>query len=270
MIEENGHIAYRCQNCALIQVAPQPPPAQILAIYEHDAAQTASRQLIAKSRAAHALSHARHTLSLLRAYKKSGFLLEIGPGGGLFLSEAKAAGYNVAGIEPNPIQAAFIRSQFSIPCATEGLSPKSFGGRRFDVMYHCNVLSHFSDPLTVLRQMHQSLADKGILVMETGNFSDVDPQWYPLITETERFQLPDHLFFFGEQSLKILLERSGFELLRMYPYSRLLEKRLPALARPLGLGRWVERLRFFIKYRLGAWMVQKGHPQTVIVIAQKR
>lgn len=65
------------------------------------------------------------------------------------------------------------------------------------------MLSHFVDPLEAFRTIHQTLNDAGWLVFETGNFADVDARYFRLF---ERFQYPDHLFFFGAASIRELLE----------------------------------------------------------------
>jgi 2-polyprenyl-3-methyl-5-hydroxy-6-metoxy-1,4-benzoquinol methylase len=266
-IAENGFTLARCANCGLLFVSPRPRDEDILAIYEHDAAHTGMRQLIAKGRASHEVAHARHTLRLLRGHRAGGRLLEIGPGGGLFLDEARQAGYSIAGIEPNPQQAAFIDETFGIRCTTEPLGPETLKGELFDVIYHCNVLSHFPDPVQTLGLIRSRLRPGGILVMETGNYADVDRRFYRLIAATERFQLPDHLYFFGERSLRILLEQTGFALRKVYRYSRIPEKCGPSALRALRLGWTVKRAQFFLTYRMGRWFPKRGRPQTLIVVA---
>jgi hypothetical protein len=103
--------------------------------------------------------------------------------------------------------------------------------------------------------------------METGNFADVSPRFYPLIRRTERFQLPDHLFFFGERSLHLLLEQTGFTLRALHRYSRIAEKRALPLLYMARLGRLGHRLAFVMTYRLGRWLPTRGRPQTLIVVA---
>ena len=58
-IEEGGFTALRCPGCGLVHVSPAPPPQAVRQIYEHDAAQTASRQQQAKARDPAAVQHAR-------------------------------------------------------------------------------------------------------------------------------------------------------------------------------------------------------------------
>lgn len=273
---EGAHTTVRCPGCGLVHVWPRPAPEEIRAIYEHDGAQTASRQLLAKTLAPHALAHARHTLALLRQARAAtgqdgagtDRLLEIGPGGGLFLREAAAGGFVVHGAEPNPVQAAFIRSQHGLPCTAGAFGPDLLPGTLFHTVYHCNVLSHLPDPVQTFTEIRARLAPGGLHLFETGNYADVAPRFLPLIRRTERFQLPDHLCFFGRRSLSVLLERAGFRLHSLHTYSRVPEKIGPRLLSAVGLSGWARRNRHFLLYGLGAWAIKAGRPQTWIVCAQ--
>ncbi len=271
-IAESGHTAFRCVGCGLIYVTPRPEPSQVLAIYEHDASQTAARVHVAKARDPYAVARARHVLDLLRphvlAQGPACTVLEVGAGGGVLLAEAQTRGYDVSAIEPNAVLATFLRVR-GVACEEAPLSSTSFGGRPFDVIVHVNVLSHFDDPVAALRLMAERLAPGGIMVIETGNFADVDPRYHGLIAATERFQLPEHLTFFGEASLGRLLTMVDLDLVALHRYSRIPEKRGPAVLRALGLGRLTNRLRFWLTYRLGAWFPRRGRPQTLILVARR-
>jgi 2-polyprenyl-3-methyl-5-hydroxy-6-metoxy-1,4-benzoquinol methylase len=277
-IAEGDYEARRCPACDVIFVTPRPLPSEILAIYEHDASQTRARAHVAKTREPFALAHARHLLGMVRSRSAAGAsaspeaprtLLEIGAGGGLLLTEARAQGYDVAAIEPNGVLAAFLADR-GIPCESSPLGPSSFGGLDFDVIVHVNVLSHFYDPVEAMRTMASRLRPGGVMVFETGNFADVTPRYYPLIQASERFQLPEHLTFFGERSLARLLEAAGLSILSLHRYSRVGEKRGPALLRRIGLGRRSDRLRFWLKYRLGRWLPKAGRPLSLVVVCHRR
>jgi hypothetical protein len=71
------------------------------------------------------------------------------------------------------------------------------------------VLSHLADPIGAFQEMHRALKSNGLLVFETGNIADVDEKYMKYFSQ---FSYPDHLFFFGEKSLNILLERTGFKM----------------------------------------------------------
>ncbi len=95
------------------------------------------------------------------------------------------------------------------------MSAESFRGPCFDVVYHCDVISHFVDPVHELRLAHDRLRDGGVLFLETGNLGGVRRRYFSLYPS---FQLPDHLFFFSGKNLQDLLIQEGFEVLAMRRY----------------------------------------------------
>jgi 2-polyprenyl-3-methyl-5-hydroxy-6-metoxy-1,4-benzoquinol methylase len=152
------------------------------------------------------------TLSEIRRHRKTGSILELGAGGGHFLLEARKHGHEPHAIEPNPIEARWISEKLQIPCESVPLNSRSFNGQQFDIVYHKDVLSHLHDPIGVFGDINKALKMEGLLVFETGNIADVHKHYYKYFSQ---FSYPDHLFFFGERSIKTLLERTGFKLIKI-------------------------------------------------------
>ena len=163
-IQENSWNGRQCMRCGLIYVSPRPSPDEIVNLYAHDSAHTDSAVLARNE--LHRRLCARHSLRILKKYLPAGDLLEIGAGGGFFLNEARRAGFNVKGIELNPLQAQTI-VQNGIPCETRPVT-LAFTGKQFDVIYHCDVTSHFFDPIAEFKAMAARLKPGGLLMFETG------------------------------------------------------------------------------------------------------
>lgn len=214
VIEENGFKGRKCPQCGLIYISPRPSLNEIIDLYGHDDASISAETHI--SDAFTKRLYARHNLGIIRQYIQRGTLLEIGSGAGYFLDEALKAGFTPHGIEFNPIQAEFIRSELKLPCEQTPLQPGIFGGSKFDVVYHCDVSSHFFDPVQEFRNMHAVMKDNAFLIFETGNLGEVD---VANLRYVKYFQYPDHLFFFNPKNLETLLEMAGFEVVRIYRYS---------------------------------------------------
>lgn len=230
-IEENGFVGNRCDGCGLIYVSPRPAPDEVAAFYVEDRAHVAAEVHLAGADSSSERRRARRTLREIRRHAVSGRLLEVGAGGGVFARTAREAGYEPLAVEVNPVQAAFIRDELGIDCRTSLEEVEAMDGARFDVIYHCDVLSHFSDPVGEFHRLHALLRPGGVMVFETGNGADVDPRHYKLI---RTFQYPDHLYFFGERSLDALLRRTSFARIVTRRYSLVpalwVEARLRALA----------------------------------------
>jgi len=113
-IEENGFTGRKCRRCELIYISPRPSRSEVANLYGHDQAHISAAEHVAAEK--YKRLHARHTLRILRRYAAAGRLLEIGPGAGFFLDEARAAGFEPHGIELNPAQVEFIHAR-GIPCS---------------------------------------------------------------------------------------------------------------------------------------------------------
>jgi hypothetical protein len=61
--------------------------------------------------------------------------------------------------------------------------------------------------------MNGALKKGGLLLFETGNIADVNPKYMKWFSQ---FSYPDHLFFFGEHSLQLLLDATGFTLVSVH------------------------------------------------------
>jgi SAM-dependent methyltransferase len=296
VIEENGYQGKKCPQCGLIYVSPRPSFDEVVRLYGDGQAHISSESHI--SDAFQKRLYARHNLRLIRPVVKRGALLEIGAGAGYFLDEARKTGFHPFGLELNPVQAGFIRTELKIPCEESPLNPSVFEGKKFDVVYHCDVIGHFFDPIADFRNMNAIMKDGAFLVFETGNLGDVDKLYFKYF---QRFQYPDHLFSFSTDSLSKLLDRTGFEVLKIYRYAILpqliliklsagMRQRFFKPVRPQGspgktagvqpshkgssvkriIGPVWDYLNYILRYKIGAILPKKGRPQSLIVIAQKK
>jgi len=287
VIYENDYFGKQCNDCNLIYISPRPTIKEIFDIYGHDQAHLSADTHIQGSYLKRL--YARHTLGLIKRYCTQGEMLEIGSGGGYFLDEARKIGFKPHAIELNTAQAAFIKNNLNIPCQEKPFCHNSFGEKKFDILYHCDVISHLHDPIDAFKIMYSKLQKNGYLVFETGNIGDIDKTYYELFPA---FQYPDHLFFFTQENLINLLNQTGFTVKKVYAYSiiphlTLLKwlqafvkstaktksstKKDPYLpSKPIGLLKKIYYQGLcFLRYKLGRIMPKKNRPQTLIIIAQK-
>ena len=295
--EENGWFGRKCPSCGLIYVSPRPTAGEIEQLYAADDAHIPAEEHISGEHRARL--YARHHLGVIQTFCRSGSLLEIGAGAGYFLDEARTRGFEPAAIEFNPAQAAFIRTTLGIPCEERPLDDSSFAGRAFDVLYHCDVTSHFYDPFAEFGKMRRALRPGGWLVFETGNGGDVAPHYF---RHFRTLQYPDHLFSFGLGNIRRLLDDSDFELVAVHAYSVMPQlhvlhalDRLRRLTRRRALGdaatpvraararaprtgatrrsrasRLVDYANYVLRYRIGSLAPKAQRPQTLLIVARAR
>jgi SAM-dependent methyltransferase len=281
LIQENGFTGRKCARCGLIYISPRPSPEEIANLYGHDEANVSAEAQIAAE--PYKRLQARNTLRILRKFVSGGKLLEIGPGAGYFMDEARIAGFSPYGIELNHLQADSIRDKLSLPCESRSISD-AFLGEQFDVIYHCDVISHLSDPIAEFRAMRQRLTENGVLIFETGNMGDVRAD---RLQQIRLFQYPDHLFFFSTRNIESLLQLANFHMLGIARHSIVPEmwmnKALSGLrgdgtsanahangngAKKRPTSAAAAQLRFSIRYRLGGLTPIQDHHQTIVVVAK--
>lgn len=305
-ITENGYQGKRCPQCELIYISPRPSLNEIVDLYGHNEAHISAQAHIEADFAKRL--YAKHNLNLIPTAVKRGSLLEIGAGAGYFLDEARKIGFDPYGLEFNPVQANFVRDRLHIPCEESALSSSVFSGQKFDLVYHCDVISHFFDPIAEFQKMHEVMKDESFLVFETGNFAEVDPKYYQYIPS---FQYPDHLFFFSIDNLCELLKQTGFEPIEIHRYSllpqlmtmRALSKVKKSVKKVFSKSRstspqvkpasttieaksqpgkstikrsaknlykyFYQYINYLLRYKVGSIVTKAHHPQTVIVVAKK-
>lgn len=288
VIQESGFDARQCANCGLIFVSPRPSADETSSLYLSDSAHLSAKFHVEAQRSRVNRAEVRYRLSVLRKHIRPGSTIaEIGAGGGAFLVEARAQGFDVQGVELNPLQAEHIREALGIPCA-ESLAAlvEATGRQTHDVVFLRDVVSHFSDPIGEFAAFNAALPPGGIIAFETGNLGDVDHRYFRYFS---LFQLPDHLFFFGDASLQALLHLTGFEPIAIRRWSILPQLRVLRQLHKLRGGEHRgeqpgaelagkrSRLREAVAYvvyhllptRLGAIAPKKRRPQTTLVIARK-
>ena len=305
IIKENGYDGKKCGECNLIYISPRPHSESIFDLYGHDNANLSAESHINSSYQNRL--YAKHNIKLIKPFIKNGILLEIGPGSGEFLDEAQKNGYTSNGLELNSLQASHIRNHYKIHCEESSLVDSSFKDNMFDIIYHCDVISHFFDPIEELLEINKKLKKDGLLVFETGNLGETNPKYFKSF---ERFMYPDHLFFFGEKSIIKILELTGFKVKKIHRYSILPQIKFLNLIRSflmtvskffrnkmssvedenpngsniitrekksksfvLSIKNILQKVYFtiiyFLRYYVGAINIKMDSPKTIIIIASK-
>ncbi|ABQ35980.1 class I SAM-dependent methyltransferase [Bradyrhizobium sp. BTAi1] len=131
---------------------------------------------------------------------------DIGCGNGADMRLFREAGYETSGIEPDPLARRQAKVHGSVYAGVAEDLP-SIGP--FDVVSLMHSLEHCSDPVKAIEGVKQLLADDGTLVIEVPNSTALAFRWFK-----ERWpwtDIPRHLSFFTETSLRRLLERCGLK-----------------------------------------------------------
>jgi SAM-dependent methyltransferase len=138
-------------------------------------------------------------------------LLDVGCAEGYFLYLAQKAGYEVTGLDFNPVSLEVARRVLGISTvyqySVEELCDR-FPGTLFDVITIFEVLEHTADPYQTVRSINKLLKPGGKLFISVPG----GRRW-PRFFHPEVDAPPHHLTLWTEEALKELLERAGFRVL---------------------------------------------------------
>lgn len=159
-----------------------------------------------------------------RAPEEPRRVLDIGCGNGAWLQMARAAGWQGAGVEPDPIARNKAReNEFEVRNKVDDWldEPESFD---FVTMSH--VIEHVHDPIALLRTAHLLLRPGGRIYVDTPNVDAVGHEIYG--RHWRGLEPPRHLILFNRRNLKDALELAGFRDVRypwrIYPFRGMCEQ----------------------------------------------
>lgn len=216
----------RCHDCQTLYMSPRPTPDVMDDYYSHSenyriwgeyifpASEDRRREKICKPM----------LQSILAACTQHGVaprhLMEVGPGFGTFAALARSSGAfeRVSAVERTPAMAqACRRHGIEVhEMAVEDL-PASFDDPA-DVLVFFEVIEHIFDPKAFLRTGARLLRQGGLLVLTCPNGAGFDTQVLgadSVAVDTE------HVNLFNPQSLSLLMERLGFDVLEVSTPGRL-------------------------------------------------
>lgn len=235
-----------CAACKLIRLSPWPDVRELGQFYPPEywfvPEQDATSRLEEFYRRAVLRDHIRFVLKAIEnSGLEQGLVLDCGCGGGLFLKMLAERGYPVAGLDFSLAAATVAWRQNGVPvvCGKLNAAPFAPGSCAAVTMFH--VLEHLYDPASYLDAAHRLLAPEGRLVIQVPNAAS----WqFLLLGENWRgIDVPRHLFDFRAADIEILLDRCGFEIVRLKHFS--LRDSPASLATSLapGLDPMVRRVR---------------------------
>ena len=142
-------------------------------------------------------------------------LLDIGAHAGRFMWLAQQAGWTVEGIELNPRTAAYAARHTGAPVHRVNAHELRDVGRRYAAVTLTDVLEHIPDPMPVLSVVADLIEPGGCLAIKVPNGRGQEIKEHVLAAiSSHKVTLESNLVHvnqFSIRSLRLALERSGFE-----------------------------------------------------------
>jgi len=200
----------KCKKCGLIYITPRIKDELIIKGYSGGSDETFVSQ--AKGRE---MTFAKSMKLIDEYYPSKGKILDIGTAGGSFLYAAKNDGWDVYGVEPNKWMADWGRKHYGINIKPGTIFDHHFPDNSFDVVTLWDVLEHVPDPSKLLTEINRILKKDGILVV---NYPDIGSWIARLLRRKWMFLLSVHLYYFTPRTVRKILEKKHFKVLKIKPH----------------------------------------------------
>jgi 2-polyprenyl-3-methyl-5-hydroxy-6-metoxy-1,4-benzoquinol methylase len=196
-------------------------------------------------------------------------MLDVGAATGFFLDLARGQGWRVQGVEPSDHAASLARAK-GIDVRTGVIESCDAPSKSFDAITMWDVIEHLPDPAATMGRVAELLKPGGVVAINTPDSGSalatlMGENWHLVVP-------PERLNLFHRRSLRVLLEKQGFEILQ----TTSLGKRFTLQYIAQTLSHWwnikpIEaahrRLR---RMRAGQWSVPLNLFDNVFVLARKR
>lgn len=144
-------------------------------------------------------------------YPAKGKLLDIGAGTGDFLLQAKQAGWDTTGIEPN----AKAKNSAESKGVTFINDTSTVGNNTFDAVTMWHVLEHVPNVQKQITELNRIVKPNGIIIIAVPNFNSYDAKYYG--KHWAAYDVPRHLWHFSKTAIKNLFESQGMKLVKILP-----------------------------------------------------
>lgn len=223
----------QCQCCGLVYLSPRPTQAYYKKFY-NDQSFYGPHEYMSRKQNLRDFYVARLTEleSFLTGRRK---LFEIGCASGYFLSVAQERGWQVSGADLSTSLVEFGRRTFGVHLyQCDDFKELELQEENFDCIYASHVLEHLQDPFGALQKIHRLLQKRGVTLIEVpyqfGSLMDLTRilriKLSGKLGEGRLYRSPSyelsihHLYFFSPETLRIMLEKAGFSIVKITTYTR--------------------------------------------------
>lgn len=203
---------YECCACTLIFVHPTPDFTELVKYYPprfncYSAAFFGAKTLWR-------LLYLLERRKLVRLLPRAGSaIFDVGCADASYMENLEGVAERRYGLEMNAEMAEAARRRLGTANVIEGfIEEMEIPFRDVDIVRINHVIEHFREPVLALQKMNHTLKLGGYLLGETPNTGCISRRLFGRYWGC--YCVPRHLYLFNQESLRVILEKTGFELLR--------------------------------------------------------
>ncbi|MCA9412419.1 MAG: class I SAM-dependent methyltransferase [Candidatus Omnitrophica bacterium] len=209
-----------CRNCGLLFQVRHKDDSSLNRAYEDEEEDASARRIQAEEEERVRYYHDLFE-RIAEGHPQPGRVLEIGCGTGGLLQRFQKAGWQCEGIEPSPRLRRIAEESFggSVPIHSERIESieMDLTSIPYDLIVGIDVIEHLPDPVLLPKKCFEWLKAEGTLFLQTPNAGSI--RRYLQRESWEQLAPDEHLFIHTAQSLKRLLESTGFREVEVIPFS---------------------------------------------------
>lgn len=195
-------------------------------------------------------------------------LLEVGCSSGFMLFPLIDAGHVCVGVEPSGAFSEYLQTRKLPVYPSLERMPPSLRREAFDLVMHFFVLEHIAQPRAFLEDQLALLKPGGKILFEVPNAADPLYSVYDVPAFERFYWSVAHPWYFSEQSLRYLLEKTGrhYEILLDQRYDLSNHMVWARDGRPGGMGRFTESLGRDVEEVYKQGLIRAGKCDTLVAI----
>lgn len=143
----------------------------------------------------------------LKRYLISGNFLDIGPGPGWDLKQARDSGYEPIGIETSSKNVEYIKETYGIDCHNCLLADAGLSKNSIQNILVSHVIEHIPDPGAFMKEVVELLQPGGRVLIFTPNAASYSERLFK--DNNSFYNTLDHISFFSPKSLRYLADLAG-------------------------------------------------------------
>jgi SAM-dependent methyltransferase len=204
--------------------------------------------------------------SLTNAHPTPGRVLDLGMGDGVFLALMQKKGWTISGMDTEPDVVEYARTKLKLEsCLAGDVERDPLPEGTFEAITLWGLFQLIYRPQALLENLRSSIVPDGVIGIGVSNFAGMGARIFQ--KHWKGLGLPRHLVHYEPDSLRRLVERSGYEVLSVSfesPYWLIAESMKSVLPVPGILGGITRRLAAV----MFAPMQRSSQAETMTVMAR--
>ena len=201
----------QCKNCSYVFANPRPSPALIDSMYAKIEDPDYEDEASGREK-----NFKRILSQLEKFHPEKGIIFDIGAATGILLNAARKRGWRPAGVESSQWAVKTAADKYNLMVKQGSFTSLSSLPKRITAVTMVDFIEHISNPCTAVLRAHKILKPRGTVCVVTPDLNSLASRiagrnWW-------HFR-PAHLGYFTKKSLRYLLERSGFQIIKFKRYS---------------------------------------------------